>query len=147
MTHLLDTSVLHKQIHFPAVASVVDELGEAGALFSTCPVVAAEFCFSARDNKQLAHMQSLLSDLYQLESDHLMSHVTEIQHALWRQGLVRAASAADVLISAYALDRRQILVSCDTDFLHIARALKRSKSASKLNVMHVRENGDLTLEN
>ena len=144
MTHLVDTSVWHKAGRFPDIASALRELDQSGAIFSTCPVVIAEYCFSARTDRELEAMRNDLAQLYQLDRSQLEPRVQIIQRSLWRHGLARAAGAADTLIAAYALAHEQTLVTCDSGFLHISAALKRSRGASRLHVIHLAETGTVS---
>ena len=139
MTHLIDTSVWHRYARSSAVQEVIDRLVSQGALLTTCPVVRAEYCFSARDSSELAELHSDMDLLYLLESSDLTARVQQIQSALWSTGRVRAAGAADTLIAAYALHHRQTIVTCDRDYVHIARALDTSQATESLRVIHVAE--------
>lgn len=144
MTHLVDTSVWHKAGRFPEIASALRELDQSGAIFSTCPLVIAEYCFSARTGSELEAMRNDLAQLYQLDGTKLADRVHIIQRSLWRHGLARAAGAADTLIAAYALAHEQTLVTCDDGFLHISAALNRSRSSERLHVLHCAESGVVT---
>lgn len=144
MTHLLDTSVFHKYPHFDGVARAINLLNENGAVFSTCPPVIAEFCFSAQNSAQLAQYQEKIRSLLLVESDALAPLVELTQKALWAQGHVRAAGAIDTITAAYAMHARHTLVTCDTDHVHIARALQKFATRKKLRVVYVAEDGELT---
>lgn len=144
MTHLVDTSVWHKYGRFQAVARVVDELDSNGAIFSTCPPVIAEYCFSAKNVFDLRAMSEEMAHFYQLDSLLLTEPVHRIQQALTKRGLHRAVGAADTVIAAYAIAAEQVLVTCDSDFLHIAHALKKSRSLGRLHVVHIAETGLVT---
>lgn len=144
MTHLVDTSVWHNVGRYPQVASALLQIEEAGAVFSTCPPVIAEYCFSARDVFELNTLQRYLADFYQLDEKPLTSAITDIQKALWKYGLARAAGAIDTEIAAYALEADHEIVTCDLDFVHIARALRLSRSRQTLRVTWIAENGEMT---
>lgn len=139
MTHLIDTSVWHRYARSAAVRDEVNNLVSAGSLLTTCPVVVAEYCFSARNNAELLELQTDMELLYLLESNDLTSRVTQIQSALWSTGLGRAAGSSDTLIAAYSLHHNQTIVTCDADFVHIARALDTARSERPLRVIHVTE--------
>lgn len=145
MTHLLDTSVLHKYPHFVGVAKAVNQLNENGAVFSTCPPVIAEFCFSAQTPEQLAQFQSKMRSLLLLESGALAPLVELAQKAMWAQGLVRAAGAIDTITAAYAMHARHTLVTCDTDHVHIARAVQKHATRAQLKVIYLSEGGKSTV--
>ena len=139
MTHLIDTSVWHRYARSPAVQSTVDGLVSSGHLLTTCPVVVAEYCFSARNNAELQELQTDMGLLYLLESDNITPHVTRIQSALWSTGRTRAAGSSDTLTAAYAVEHNQTIVTCDIDFVHIADALENAETTPPLRVLHVTE--------
>lgn len=144
MTHLVDTSVWHKYGRYPAVAAVIDQLDQGGAVFSTCPAVIAEYCFSAQNVFELKAMQEELAQFYQLDGYPLTAAIHRIQLALTKRGLHRAVGASDTAIAAYALAADQILVTCDSDILHIGAALKRSRGLGRLPVIHISQEGVVT---
>lgn len=144
MTHLVDTSVWQKITSYPQVESALLEIEEAGAVFSTCPPVVAEYCFSARDIFELNTLQGFVMDFYQLDEKPLTHAVAQIQKSLWKHGLARAAGAIDTEIAAYALDADHEVVTCDLDYVHISRALKLSRSRLKLRVSYISETGEIT---
>lgn len=139
MTHLVDTSVWHRYGRSPAVQSAVDALVSAGNLLTTCPVIVAEYCFSARNTAEWQELQTDMGLLYLLESDDLTPHVKSVQAALWSTGRARAAGSSDTLTTAYALEHNQTVVTCDVDFVHIAEALEKAGTEPPLRVIHVRE--------
>ena len=137
MTHLIDTSVWHRYARCPAVQRAVDNLVSSGHLLTTCPVIVAEYCFSARHTAELEQLQGDMGLLYLLESDNLTPHITTIQAALWSTGRARAAGSSDTLTAAYALEHNQTIVTCDVDFVHIAQALENAGIQHPLRVIHV----------
>ena len=137
MTHLIDTSVWHRYARSPAIQSAVDSLVSTGHLLTTCPVIVAEYCFSARNTAELQELQTDMGLLYLLESDNLTPHIKSIQSALWSTGLTRAAGSSDTLTAAYGLEYNQTIVTCDVDFVHIAQALEKVRKKPLLRVMHV----------
>lgn len=144
MTHLVDASVWHKYGRYVGVARAVNELDAAGAIFSTCPPVIAEYCFSAKNVFELKAMADELAQFYQLDGMSLTGPVHHIQQALTKQGLHRAVGATDTVIAAYAIAAEQVLVTSDSDFLHIAQALRKSRALGQLHVVHIAESGELT---
>lgn len=138
MTHLIDTSVWHRYARSPAIQSAVDGLVSSGNLLTTCPVIVAEYCFSARNTAELHELQADMGLLYLLESDNLTPRLGNIQTALWSTGLTRAAGASDTLIAAYALEHNQTIVTCDVDFVHISQALEQ-REKHPLRVLQVTE--------
>lgn len=139
MTHLIDTSVWHRYGRSPAVQTVVDGLVSLGHLLTTCPVIVAEYCFSARNTAELHELQADMALMFRLESDDLTPRVTLVQSALWSNGRARAAGSADTLIAAYALEHNQTVVTCDIDFVHIAQALEEAGTHPPLRVIHLME--------
>lgn len=139
MTHLIDTSVWHRYARSPAVQSTVDGLVSSGHLLTTCPVVVAEYCFSAGSSAELDELQADMGLLYQLESDNLTPYITLIQASLWSTGRPRAAGSSDTLTAAYALEHNQTIVTCDIDFVHISQALEQAGEKRPLRVLHVTE--------
>ncbi len=144
MTHLVDTSVWHAYGRNPLVQEAVDDLAEAGALFTTCPAVVAEYCYSAQTSQQMKVLQADMGLLYLLESESLMPRVLSIQESLWSAGRIRAVGASDTVIAAYSAATSQTLVTCDRDFLHIASATNTQPEGSKLRVLHISPQGALT---
>jgi len=59
VTHLIDTSVWHRYARSAEVRNEVDRLVSTGALLTTCPVVVAEYCFSARNEAELSEVISV----------------------------------------------------------------------------------------
>lgn len=137
MTHLVDTSVWHRYARSPAVQSTVDDLVSSGHLLTTCPVVVAEYCFSARKPAELEELQADMGLLYLLDSDNLTPRVKSIQSALWSMGLARAAGSSDTLTAAYGLEYNQTIVTCDVDFVHIAEAIEKTGTQPPLRVLHL----------
>jgi predicted nucleic acid-binding protein len=139
VTHLIDTSVWHRYARSPAVQSAVDALVSSGNLLTTCPVIVAEYCFSARNTAELQELQTDMGLVYLLESDDLTPRITLIQSALWSTGLARAAGSSDTLTAAYGLEHNQTIVTCDVDFIHIQQALEKAGNQPSLRVMHLTE--------
>lgn len=137
MTYLVDTSVWHRYARSPAIQSAVDGLVSSGNLLTTCPVIVAEYCFSARNTAELHELQADMGLLYLLESDNLTPRVKGIQSALWSMGLARAAGSSDTLTAAYGLEYNQTIVTCDVDFVHIAKALEETGTQPPLRVLHL----------
>ena len=143
MTHLVDTSVWQKYGRFPGVTAAIDELDEAGAIFSTCPPVVAEYCFSAQNAFELQDMQQNLDMFFRLDGLDTYQYVNKIQRAMWKHGYLRGAGAMDTHIAAYALAADQFLVTCDRQFLSIGLALRKSRSSDRLRVLYISEMGEV----
>lgn len=89
-------------------------------LFVTCPPQVLEFCHSARSAEEHALYLEQISLGFPLERAPDESLAVGIQSALWGAGLVRAASAIDILIAAYAIANDATILSANHDFDHIA---------------------------
>lgn len=89
-------------------------------LFVTCPPQVLEFCHSARSPKEYVHYREQISLGFPLERAPDESLVLDIQSALWRSGLMRAAGSLDILIAGYALVNDATVLTADHDFDHIA---------------------------
>lgn len=90
-------------------------------LFVTCPPQVLEFCHSARTPSEHDRYRERISMGFPLEHAPDESLVLDVQAALWRAGLVRAADATDILIAGYALVNDATVLTADHDFDHIAR--------------------------
>lgn len=89
-------------------------------LFVTCPPQVLEFCHSARTSDEHASYRERIGLGFPLERAPDESLVLDIQGALWREGLVRAAGAMDILIAGYAIVNGATVLSADHDFDGIA---------------------------
>lgn len=90
-------------------------------LFVTCPPQVLEFCHSARTPEEHDLHRERISLGFPLKNAPEESLVLDIQAALWRAGLVRAAGAVDILIAGYALVNDATVLTADHDFDHIAQ--------------------------
>lgn len=121
--YLVDNSVWARAI--AGDARVVERLKQIerspADLFVTCPPQVLEFCHSARSPAEYDEYRELISLGFPLEHAPDETIVLDIQSALWRAGLVRAAGATDILIAAYAIINGATVLAADRDFEHIAR--------------------------
>ena len=90
-------------------------------LFVTCPPQVLEFCHSARTPEEHQRYREQISLGFPLEHAPNESLVLDIQYALWRSGLVRAAGSLDILIAGYAIENDAMVLAADHDFDHIAK--------------------------
>lgn len=90
-------------------------------LFVTCPPQVLQFCHSARTPEEHTHYREQISLGFPLERAPDESLVLDIQSALWRSGLVRAAGSLDILIAGYAMANDATVMTADHDFDHIAK--------------------------
>ena len=95
-------------------------------LFVTCPPQVLEFCHSARTPAEHARYRELISLGFPLERTPDESLVLDIQGALWKSGLVRAAGSLDILIAGYAIENGATVLTADQDFEHIAKVSELS---------------------
>ncbi|GAB49532.1 PIN domain-containing protein [Mobilicoccus pelagius] len=86
----------------------------------TCPPQVLEFCRAARDPQECDEYRRRISMGFPLERAPEESLVLDMQSALWKTGLVRAAGAIDILIAGYAIANDATVLSADHDFVHIA---------------------------
>lgn len=92
-------------------------------LFVTCPPQVLEFCHSARTPEEHARYREQISLGFPLETAPDETVLLDIQTALWKSGLVRAAGPLDILIAGYALVNDATILTTDHDFGHIARVV------------------------
>lgn len=95
-------------------------------LFVTCPPQVLEFCHSARTPTEHARYREQISLGFPLERAPDESLVLDIQGALWKAGLVRAAGSLDILIAGYAIENDATVLAADHDFEHIAKVTQLS---------------------
>ena len=105
----------------PVVTARLRRVERAPAdIFVTCPPQVLEFCHSARTPEDHEHYRQQICLGFPLEHAPDESFVLDIQGALRRSGLVRAAGPADILIAAYAMANDATVLTADHDFDHIA---------------------------
>ena len=90
-------------------------------LFVTCPPQVLRVRHSARTPDEHEHYRERILLGFPLERAPDESRVLDIQSALWRAGLVRAAGAVDILIAVYAIANDATVLTADHDFDYIAR--------------------------
>ncbi len=106
----------------PGITARLREIERAPSdLIVTCPPQVLEFCHSARTPAEHRRYREQISLGFPLEHAPDETLVLDIQAALWRAGMVRAAGAADILIAGYALRNDATVLTADRDFGRIAR--------------------------
>jgi predicted nucleic acid-binding protein len=88
----------------------------------TCPPQVLEFCHSARSLREYEELRSFMDSFEALTRKPEQWEILDLQRALWRAGLGRAAGASDLTIAAYAIANDATVFAADRDFVHIARA-------------------------
>lgn len=123
--YLVDNSVWARlAVGDSGIAARLRRIERAPAdLFVTCAPQVLEFCHSARTPEEHAHYREQIALGFPLERAPDESLVLDIQSALWRSGLVRAAGAVDILIAGYAIVNDATVLAADHDFGHIARVV------------------------
>ncbi|OYO19039.1 VapC toxin family PIN domain ribonuclease [Enemella evansiae] len=121
--YLVDNSVWARAIAGnPRMIARLRRIERAPAdLVVTCPPQVLEFCHSARTPAEHARYREQMSLGFPLERAPGEALVLDIQAALWKAGLVRAAGAVDILIAGYAIANDATVLAADHDFGHIAR--------------------------
>lgn len=119
--YLVDNSVWQKAGRSPLIAARLRELSPQ-QLIITCPPQILEYCHSARTPAEHDDLRSDMEAFLEAPQHPSTSLALDVQQALWRAGLVRAAGALDCLIAAYAIANDAVLLNSDRDFSHIATA-------------------------
>ena len=120
--YLVDNSVWARAIFGDSdMVARLRRIERAPADLVTCPPQVLEFCHSARSPEEHERYRERISLGFPLASPPDESRVLDIQSALWRAGLVRAAGVVDILIAGYAIANDATVLAADHDFDHIAR--------------------------
>ncbi len=121
--YLVDNSVwAHLVTGDPGITARLRRIERAPTdLFVTCPPQVLEFCHSARTPEEHIRYRERIGLGFPLEHAPDETLVLDLQAALWKAGLVRAAGPIDLLIAAYAIVNDATVLAADHDFDHIAR--------------------------
>ncbi|MCW4385707.1 VapC toxin family PIN domain ribonuclease [Salinibacterium sp. SYSU T00001] len=119
--YLVDNSIWQKAGRSPRIAARLRELSPQH-LILTCPPQVLEYCHSARTPEEYNELREDMESFLKAPQRPSATSAIDVQHALWRTGLVRAAGALDCLIAAYAIANDAVLLNSDRDFGHIERA-------------------------
>jgi predicted nucleic acid-binding protein len=88
---------------------------------ATCPAIAAELLYSARNNADLVEFRRRLETLTWLESsDDAQERMLRVQYDLARRGQHRGVGVVDLLIAATAEANWSSILHYDSDFERIA---------------------------
>ncbi|CAN5406011.1 hypothetical protein BH09ACT1_BH09ACT1_21420 [soil metagenome] len=120
-TFLVDNSIWQKAGSSPAIAKRLREI-YSQHLFVTCPPQVLEYCHSARTPAEYAELRADMDELLAAWEHPTQRDALDLQQALWASGLVRAATAFDCLIAAYAVANDALVLNSDHDFGYIERA-------------------------
>ncbi|MFF1876352.1 PIN domain-containing protein [Leifsonia sp. NPDC058230] len=122
-TYLVDNSVWQKAGRSARITARLRELSPQH-LIITCPPQVLEYCHSARNEAEYQELRQDMAELLPALSHPTEEQALELQQALWRSGMMRAAGAFDCLIAAYALANDAVLLNSDRDFGYIERATR-----------------------
>ncbi|MBN9153344.1 MAG: VapC toxin family PIN domain ribonuclease [Microbacterium sp.] len=120
-TYRVDNSIWQKAGTSTPIAEKLRAL-TPNHLIITCPPQVLEYCHSARDPREYAELREDMAQPLPAWAHPDEQDALDIQHALWDQGLVRAAAAYDCLIAAYAVVNDAVILNSDHDFGCIERA-------------------------
>ena len=120
MIYLVDKSAWEQLRHSEAARERFAHLAEANEV-ATCPVIAAELLFSAKNHQQLrAHRAQLERVLWVDTSDDAAHGMLGVQQTLATRGHHRSVGIADLLIASTAEAHWATLLHYDSDFERIA---------------------------
>ena len=122
-TYLVDNSIWQKATRSPAIAKRLREISPHH-LIITCPPQVLEYCHSARSPQEYAELRKDMDELLPAWEHPNETAALDIQQALWDNGLMRAAAAIDVLITAYAVANDAVILNSDQDFGYIEIATR-----------------------
>ncbi|HKT02882.1 MAG TPA: PIN domain nuclease [Rugosimonospora sp.] len=119
VTYLVDKSAW-EQLRYPAARASFARLAQQGAI-ATCPVIAAEMLFSARNHERLQMRRRQLETLVWLESnEHAAERMLGVQQDLAKRGQHRSVGVVDLLVAATAEANWATVLHYDSDFERIA---------------------------
>ncbi len=118
--YLVDKSAWEQLRYSEAARSKFADLGTFGEI-ATCPVIAGEMLFSARNHSDLVEFRGRLEQLLWLETTDDAEHrMLGVQQDLARKGHHRAVGTVDLLIAATAEAHWATVLHYDSDFERIA---------------------------
>lgn len=119
--YLVDTSVIGRR-DLPPVEEALRRL-RARAELSTCALLTAEVCYSARDSNEYAKLRRLMADMIFLSSDDQCEQAAlAAQEKLAATGRHRT-SIVDLFVAAIAVAHGAVLLHYDSDFERIGDVL------------------------
>ena len=122
-TYLVDNSIWQKAGRSRRIAQRLRDLS-LQHLIVTCPPQVLEYCHSGRNEAEYLELRLDMDGLLAAVVHPAEDDALDIQHALWREGMMRSAGAFDCLIAAYALVNDAIILNSDRDFGYIERATR-----------------------
>jgi predicted nucleic acid-binding protein len=120
-TYLVDNSIWQKAAASATIAQRLRDISPQH-LIITCPPQVLEYCHSARSPEEYSELREDMDELLAAWQHPTEELALNIQQALWRNGLVRAAAAFDCLIAAYAVVNDAVILNSDHDFRYISIA-------------------------
>jgi len=120
MIYLMDKSAWEQVRQTEAARRNFAKFSRAGEV-ATCPVVAAEMLYSARDHADLREFRRRLETLLWLESnDDAALRMLGVQQDLAKRGHHRSVGVVDLLVAATAEAHWATVLHYDSDFERIA---------------------------
>lgn len=120
-TYLVDNSIWQKAGRSSTIAQRLRDISTRH-LIITCPPQVLEYCHSARSYEEYLDLRADMDELLTAWAHPSEGDVLNIQQALWKKGMPRAAGALDCLIAAYAVANDAVILSSDRDFGYLAAA-------------------------
>jgi predicted nucleic acid-binding protein len=130
MRFLVDNSVLQRLARSAEIRAAIGELADRGGMLCASTVSVLEAGFSVRSHS--AHREIVRHMTRSFELLPLIEEVgavaVELQDALWRAGMGRAAGVVDLLHAATAVANDAIVLHYDPDFDHLADVDRRVRA-------------------
>ena len=121
MIYLVDKSAW-EQLRYSEAAQLRFSALAAKAEIATCPIIAGELLFSARNHDQLRKHRGQLETLLWLETTDDAEHrMLGVQQQLARAGQHRGVSLVDLLVAATAEAHWATVLHYDGDYERIAK--------------------------
>ena len=119
---LIDNSVWQRQGQERVREAMVELLAASSPwAILTCPPIAAEVGFSARNGRDHDSVRTYLAEFPECDVHPTAALVLDLQNSLFNGGLVRAVGALDTVVAAYGVANDATVVHYDGDFEHVAQ--------------------------
>lgn len=131
---LVDTTVYSKARHSSRVRADLERFTEA-CVPAICVPLALELLHMTHSRQEYRRESSNLDKYVNLESiPEVDATARDLQRRLWEGHLQRAAGTVDILVAAFAIVYRAIVLHDDEDYVHLRSVDSR--------LMHWRVSGD-----
>jgi predicted nucleic acid-binding protein len=118
--YLVDKSAWEQVQHSKTARANLTRMGTFGQI-ATCPAIAGELLYSARNHADLVDLRGRLETLLWLETTDDAAHrVLGVQQQLARRGQHRGVSLVDLLVAATAEAHWATVLHYDSDYERIA---------------------------